>query len=98
MFRNKPEARLFLGAHMALLRERGLSFEQIGRQFGYTASGARRFVRWSEKVAGLEALPRASCHACGTPFTRSRAGARYCSNACRQDAYRHRRAGRLGAE
>ena len=32
------------------------------------------------------------CEACGEPFAPTRADARYCSNACRQDAYRERHA------
>lgn len=32
------------------------------------------------------------CHACGATFTPSRADGRYCTQACRQTAYRNRRA------
>ena len=32
------------------------------------------------------------CEACGEPFTPTRVDARYCSQACRQDAYRERHA------
>ena len=39
-----------------------------------------------------------ACLVCGESFTPKRQDGRYCSNACRQDAYRQRKAGRLGAE
>jgi hypothetical protein len=104
MFRNKPA--VLLASYMAGLREEGRSFYEVGREFGYTAAGARRVIRWAEDLArrrpklGLpgEALPKSKCGACGEMFTRKRAGAHYCTNACRQDAYRHRKAGRLVGE
>lgn len=50
---------------------------------------ARRAAAAAEERAGR------TCEACGDPFTPRRADARYCSNACRQDAYRQRKAGRV---
>ena len=54
--------------------------------------------RCSERVTAdrkrVHVAPR-TCEACGVEFTPRRTDARYCSNACRQDAYRQRKAGRL---
>ena len=67
-----------------------MSFREIGEEFGYTASGARRINRWAESVVELKAQLHTVC-VCGESFKPARAGTVYCSNACRQDAYRKRR-------
>jgi hypothetical protein len=41
----------------------------------------------------LAARENRSCEVCGDPFTPARADGRYCSSACRQDAYRKRKLG-----
>jgi len=55
-------------------------------------------LRWYAKCYGsatdettCNSLSRA-CATCGEDFTWTRADARYCSNACRQSAYRERKA------
>lgn len=45
----------------------------------------KELFRWEELQWEFE------CPACGTTFARERRGAVYCSNACRQRAYRERR-------
>jgi predicted nucleic acid-binding Zn ribbon protein len=39
----------------------------------------------------LDRSARHTCASCGRPFVGIRADARYCSNACKQRAYRQRR-------
>jgi DNA-directed RNA polymerase subunit RPC12/RpoP len=52
--------------------------------------------RWTaanhERADALAAARATSCTTCGAQFTPPRADGRYCSPACRQRAYRQRRA------
>ena len=98
------EARWELEEHLYLGRtERGLTWRELAERVGVDPATARRYARRYELTAAdlsyeWDDEPPASCNAlplrcsvCGHGFTASRADARYCSNACRQDAYRKRK-------
>jgi hypothetical protein len=84
-------------------RAAGLTYRQIAQINGVDRATARRYARTYEVAAtryGWEGdhpplcnAVRHRCVVCDEGFVSSRADARYCSNACRQDAYRKRKLG-----
>jgi transposase len=89
--------------HVYKARAKGLTYRQIAELEGVDRGTARRYARTYEVAArryGREGdhpplcnEVRHRCVVCKEEFTASRADARYCSNACRQDAYRKRKLG-----
>jgi hypothetical protein len=78
------------GWHSHDCRRCGRRFHVRPRWRGYctaTCADRARSARWRERH--LSGPPARSCP-CGKPLTGSRSDARYCSNACRQRAYRQR--------
>jgi predicted transcriptional regulator len=79
----------------------GKTYREIAEGLGIHPSTVRRYVKQGECYGSEDELaPRSNavplvCCVCEEPFTASRADRRFCSNSCRQDAYRHRKAGRL---
>jgi hypothetical protein len=74
-------------------RVNGESYECISAVLGVSASSARRLLQRYECFQNRGGSCNHTCGACGEPFDSSRSDARYCSNACRQDAYRKRKQG-----
>ncbi len=86
----------------------GKTYRQIAEGLGLHPSTVRRYVKmyegdpYPEDDEGYgsedDLGPRSNalslvCQVCSEAFTASRADARFCSNACRQDAYRKRKMG-----
>jgi len=73
----------------------------LGRQWSEWEGYCERCAQTARNTNARERRRRAradlACNACGTVFTPRRADARYCSNACRQDAYRKRKHGGASA-
>jgi len=59
----------------------------------YCTAGCLRSARRARRRLARELARQCRCGQCGGQFTAPRADARYCSDACRQLAYRQRRAG-----
>jgi hypothetical protein len=85
-----------------------VTWQQLGDAFGIHRSTARLYARMYELHIRVDSIIRnesedeqpPSCNAvsrrcagCDESFVASRGDARYCSNACRQDAYRKRKSG-----
>lgn len=97
------EARWSLAEHLHERRVGGMSYRQLAEENGLDRTTASRYARTYERIAkryGWDTEPALSCNqirlrcrVCGEGFVASRADARYCSNACRQDAYRKRKQG-----
>jgi hypothetical protein len=68
--------------HRSTARDYARAFEWAGHRYG-----------WLEDQATSCNQLGIACSVCGEKFTASRGDARYCSNACRQDAYRKRKEG-----
>jgi hypothetical protein len=80
---------------------------RCGNFWGFTEPSRRTGVRWGwEQTHCSERCRKAqyrkptereptTCEVCEEEFTPKRADARYCSNACRQDAYRKRKLGTI---
>lgn len=101
-------ARWDFARHLYRLRCRGLTYAELAEANRIHRSTARLYVKIAESAAradarnGSEADQPPSCNAlrlacivCQQPFTASRGDARYCSSACRQDAYRKRKLGAI---
>jgi hypothetical protein len=80
-------------------RRHGATIHEIAEGIGYSKTWVSVVLRWYERCYGSAStgtsrngLSRA-CAACGQTFTWTRADARYCSNVCRQRAYRQRKRG-----
>jgi hypothetical protein len=66
----------------------------VGRfRYTYCSAGCRLELSDRRKRQGHVSVPPRACTECGEPFTPKRRDARYCSNACRQRAYRERTLG-----
>jgi predicted transcriptional regulator len=81
-------------------RVAGMTYRQIADANGIHPSTVRRYVQEHEQryesAQGLAPRSNAvplTCPICDDSFTASRTDRRYCSNACRQDAYRRRKQG-----
>jgi hypothetical protein len=70
------------GIHRAMARRYVRRFDIEGRRYGFVPGHA---PSCNAMILG--------CAVFGEAFTTSRADARYCSSACRQDAYRKRKVG-----
>lgn len=90
----------FVWAH----RLNGLTYREIAQNEHVHPSTIRNYVKWIERTPGYasekDLAPKSNsvsltCAVCEGTFRSPRADKRYCSNACRQDAYRHRKAGRI---
>ena len=80
------------GATYARLAEVFCIHRSTARTYARTYEvAARRYKSGSDRAPSCNEL-RLLCAVCDEPFSASRGDARHCSNACRQDAYRHRRA------
>ena len=97
------DARWSLSEYVYKARAEDASWRRIAELTGMDRETARRYARTYESAArryGWEGDRPPSCNevtfrcrVCGESFTASRADARYCSSACRQDAYRKRKRG-----
>lgn len=82
-------------------RCRGVSWQNLAEANGISRSTARRYAQvfemagrrygWVQDHAPSCNAISFRCAVCGEEFNASRADARYCSSACRQDAYRMRK-------
>ncbi len=70
------------GIHRSTARLYAQRYERVGQRYGYV----------EDQAPTCNAI-RLRCAVCPETFTASRGDARYCSNACRQDAYRKRKVG-----
>jgi predicted transcriptional regulator len=83
----------------------GKTYREIAESEGVHPSTIRKYIKWLE---GLESRPGyaseqdlpprcnallLACAVCGETFTSARADRRFCTSACRQDAYRKRKQG-----
>lgn len=59
-------------------------------KFCYECRQGNIGAMYVKKRKSLESRENTVCKCCGNTFTPKRAGASYCSNACRQKAYRER--------
>jgi hypothetical protein len=66
---------------------------KTAKRYARTYEAAARRYGWEGDQPPTCNEPRFCCQVCDAEFTASRADARYCSNACRQDAYRKRKVG-----
>jgi hypothetical protein len=99
------EARWSLARYLCRARASGSSYRELAEANKMDRATVRRYARayekasmgygWDDDHAPSCNRLRLRCRVCGEGFTASRADARFCSNACRQDAYRKRK---LGAE
>jgi hypothetical protein len=98
------EARWSLAEHLYQARTQGgFTYRELAEREGIDRATARRYAETyavaARRYGSDDALPPSCnevglrCNVCGDGFTASRADARYCSNACRQDAYRKRKLG-----
>jgi hypothetical protein len=102
------EARWNLSEHLHSARVQGATYRQLAEANRMDRKTVRLYVRTYETAArryGWVADLTLSCnglslrcHVCGETFEASRGDARYCSNACRQDAYRKRKLGAVPTE
>jgi hypothetical protein len=99
------EARWNLAEHLYEARCAGTTWRELAEANGMHRKTVRNYAATAEWLLnqngyGTEHDPAPSCNeltlccvVCREDFTASRADARYCSNACRQDAYRKRKVG-----
>jgi hypothetical protein len=97
-----------LSEHLYRARSQGASYRQLGeankmhratvRRYARTYESASKCYGWDDDQAPSCNRLQLRCQVCGEAFTASRADARYCSNACRQDAYRKRKLGAVPVE
>jgi hypothetical protein len=89
-----------LAEHLYRCRLQGAPYHELAVGSGMHRTTVRRYARAAEAAARYRSADdqapscnelRLGCVVCGQGFVASRADARYCSNACRQDAYRHRK-------
>jgi hypothetical protein len=102
------EARWNLSEHLHSARVQGATYRQLAEANGMDRKTVRLYVRPYEVaakrygwVADLDLICNGlslRCLVCGETFEAVRADARYCSNACRQDAYRKRKLGAVPAK
>jgi hypothetical protein len=98
------DARWSLAEHLWAGRTTGMTYQRLAEREKMDRATVRRSVRTYEREVRRRYesgdvlvpscnRPELACRVCGTEFTATRADARYCSNACRQDAYRKRKVG-----
>jgi hypothetical protein len=97
------DARWSLAEHLYNARSQGRTYQELAEANGMHRATVRAYARTYEIAArrygwGDDQAPscnevRLRCAVCAETFTASRADARYCSDACRQDAYRKRKLG-----
>jgi hypothetical protein len=89
--------------HLHEGRANGVTYRRLAEIEGIHRATASRYARayawaakrygWDDDLAPSCNQVRLTCMVCEGRFVASRADARYCSNACRQDAYRKRKLG-----
>ena len=97
------EATWSFAEHLYKQRGEGATCQQLAEANDVHRSTARRYAHLYEKEARRNGYIddhapscnelRCRCVVCSETFTATRGDARYCSGACRQDAYRKRRVG-----
>ncbi len=95
----RVEIAIEFGMFVHARRLAGETYQEIAERENVHPSTIRRYIKWLEGYGLWDGLASKSnalalaCVVCAEPFVSARADKRYCSSACRQDAYRRRRSG-----